>query len=273
MVHGDAFFVRGPEALYPFDLTTLHERLPIYLLGLLVLVPGGLAFGLAYRGRRRPEVVATLVFFFLFYLFQAYGMSASSFPKRLVLALRYFDPLLPLLAFAMAESLPRTLSAFLARLPNRPRAEALVGAAASLWIAGTLAATLVVHPALDRWSASQVEIREAIERHVPADVVLVANGVAIQKFIDDVSRPYLTLFRDDVSDGDLARLREQHGGFVVAFLDRSDSAYWRDDAALNAAFVARIGAPEPVLDLRATATDRLRIWRVGEPAARATAAP
>lgn len=35
-----------------------------------------------------------------------------------------------------------------------------------------------------------------------------------------------------------------------------------DDAAQNAAFVARLGDPEPLVDLRVTGTDRLRIWRI-----------
>jgi 4-amino-4-deoxy-L-arabinose transferase-like glycosyltransferase len=265
LAFGDALFVRGAQTPYLFDLSTLHERLPLYLLGLLVLVPGGLAFGLAYRGRRRPEVALTLVLYFAFYLFQAFGMSASSFAKRLVIALRYFDPLLPLLAFAMAESVPRLLRGWLARRADRPRLERLAGAAVGLWIAGTLTAAFAVHPALDRWSASQAAIRDAIERNVPVDAVLIANGVAIRKFIDDLARPYVTLRRNRVSAEQLEQLAERHGTYFVALLDRSDSAYWRDDAAENAAFMARLGDPEPLVDLRATATDRLRVWRIEAP--------
>ena len=57
---GNAMFVRGTRG-YPLALATVPERLPLYLLGLLVLVPGGLWFGLSYRGRRRPEIVATVL--------------------------------------------------------------------------------------------------------------------------------------------------------------------------------------------------------------------
>jgi hypothetical protein len=53
---------------------------------------------------------------------------------------------------------------------------------------------------------------------------------------------------------------------MVALLDRSDSDYWREDAARNAAFIAALGDPAPLVDLQATGTDRLRIWRIGEPA-------
>jgi hypothetical protein len=137
-----------------------------------------------------------------------------------------------------------------------------VGTAAALWIAGALTAAFAVHPALDRWSASQAVIRDAIEQHVPVDAVLVANGTAIRKFIDDLSRPYVTLRLDRISPEQLERVRAEHGGYFVALLDRSDSDYWRDDAARNAAFLARLGDPEPLVDLRVTATDRLRIWRI-----------
>jgi hypothetical protein len=262
LAFGNALFVRGAQQPYLFDVASLHERLPLYLLGLLVLVPGGLACGLVYRGRRRPEVVLTVVLYFAFYVFQAFGMSASSFPKRLVVALRYFDPLLPLLAFAMAEVVPRLLGGWLARRADRSRLERLVGVAASLWITGALVAAFAVHPVLDRWSASQATIRETIDRNVPVEAVLVANGEAIRKFIDDLARPYVTLRRNQVSPEQIERIRAEYGGFFVAFLDRSDSQYWLDDAAQNAAFVARLGDPAPLVDLRVTASDRLRIWRI-----------
>lgn len=263
---GDPFFSRNEATgFYPLELSTVHERLPLYLLGLLVLVPGGLWFGLSYRGRRRPEIVATVALFFLFYLGQAYGMTASSFAKRLVIALRYFDPLLPVLAFAMAEALPRQLDALAARLPERARFERLAAFAAAAWIAGALAVAFAVHPALGRWGAGQDSIRDAIATHVSRDAVLVVNGTAIRKFIDDLARPYVTLWRDDLSAEDLTELSRRHGGYMVAFLDRSDSDYWRSDAAKNETFVARLDAGEPLVDVRVTATDRLRIWRVGEP--------
>jgi 4-amino-4-deoxy-L-arabinose transferase-like glycosyltransferase len=264
LAFGAALFVRG-ASFYPLELATIHERLPLYLLGLLVLVPGGLWFGLGYRGRRRPEIVATVALFFLFYVGQAYGMTASSFAKRLVVGLRYFDPLLPLLAFAMAESLPRQLSARLARSADRVRLERLAGLAIGLWLVGALAVAFAVHPALGRWGAGQDAIRATIETRVPRDTVLVTNGTAIRKFIDDLSRSYVTLSRHRVTREDIEQLRERHGGFLVAFLDRSDSAYWRDDAAQNEAFVALLPDATQLVDLRVSPSDRLRIWRVGEP--------
>jgi 4-amino-4-deoxy-L-arabinose transferase-like glycosyltransferase len=259
LAFGDPFFVRGASTPYRLAFDTLHERLPLYLLGLLVLVPGGLVFGLLYRGRRRPEIVATVALYFCFYLFQSYGMSSSSLEKRLVVALRYFDPLLPLLAFTMAEALPRWLDRL--EVQRRALARRLCTGAVAFWIAGVLAACFLVHPVLDRWAASQAQIRDAIARHAPETTVLVANGTAVRKFIDDLSRDFVTLHRDRVSIDQLQGIRNRYGGYVIALLDRGDSAYWREDAARNQAFIEALGSPEPVVDLRVTATDRLRIWR------------
>jgi hypothetical protein len=266
VMFGDPLYIRGTDG-YPLALATMHERLPLYLVGLLVLVPGGLWFGLSYRGRRRPELVATVLLFLAFYLGQPFGMVESAFAKRLVLGLRYFDPLLPLLALAMAEALPRQLDGLLRRVPERGRVEPLLAAAVVLWSVGALSSAFAVHPALGRWGAAQDRIRLTIGEHVPRDAVLVTNGTAIRKFIDDLVRPYVTLRRDAVSDPEATTLLERHGGYMVAFVDRSDSHYWREDAARNERFVALHELGEPLVDLHVSATDRLRIWRVGEPRA------
>ncbi len=262
ILFGQAFAVRG-FVFYPFDVTGLGDRLWLYLFGLLVLVPGGLACGLAYRGRRRPEVATAITFFFLFYLFQAYGMVESGTLKRLVIALRYFAPLLPLLAFAMAETLPRWLAALAARSRSPAAFERRAGALAGLWVAGVAAASLAVHPVLARWSESQAEIRDAIARTVPPDAVLVGNGAAILKFADEYARKFVVLSRHELAAGDAETLAARHPVFFVAFLDRSDSEFWRADAVRNAEFVARLpGEPSVLVDVQPTATDRLRIWRV-----------
>jgi hypothetical protein len=262
---GDPLYIR--RGGYLLSLQTMHTRLPLYLLGLLVLVPGGLWFALTYRGRRRPELVATVLLVLFFYLGQAYGMTETGFAKRLVLGLRYFDPLLPVIAFAMGEAFPRQLGALLRGLPERRLVERFAGAALALWIAGTFASAFAVHPALSRWASTQSQIRASLGEHVPRDAVLVINGTALRKFTDDLARPYVTLWRDAVADGEASALLERHGGYVVALLDRSDSEYWRRDAQMNQRFVEQHGLGEPVVDARVTATDRLRIWYVGEPRA------
>jgi 4-amino-4-deoxy-L-arabinose transferase-like glycosyltransferase len=263
---GDPFFVRGSKGFYPFDLAGLPERIVLYALGLLLLVPAGLVFGLAYRGRRRPEVLITIGGFVAFYLFQAYGGAESGFPKSLVIGLRYFAPLLPLLAFAMAESVPRWLESGARRAPPELRFEARLGAAALLWLAGILASSFVVHPALDGFAGSQAEIRSAIQRAVPGDSVLVTNQDALGKFVDNLARPYRTLDRRELDPDELRELARRHQRYFVALLDRSDSDFWRSQSVDNAAFAAQLPEPRLLVDLRPTRTDRLRIWEVSAPA-------
>jgi 4-amino-4-deoxy-L-arabinose transferase-like glycosyltransferase len=272
LLFGDPLYVRGAAQGYPFD-ADVGSRLWLYLVGLLVFVPGGLVLGLAYRGRRRAEIISSIALFFSFYLFQRYGMTESGLAKRVVIALRYFLPLLPLLAFAMAETLPRWLDRLAWNARGTATFERRASALALLWIGGVVLAVLAVHPTLAGWSASQAAIRDAIAANVPSDAVLVGNGVAIRKFVDDASRDYVTLTRRAVPPKQLDLLVSRHGGFYVVFLDRSDSAYWRKDAERNAEFVEQL--PDSALllvDLRPTASDHLRIWRVDADQGTASAA-
>lgn len=260
---GDPLYVKAP---YQFAFGTIMERLPLYMLGLLVLVPGGLVFGLAYRGRRRPEVVATVVLFFLFYLFQPYGITASSFAKRLVIALRYFLPLLPLLAFATAESLPRLWRNAQARLPRQRRL--LDGVAALVlvfWVTGLAVAATGVHFAYHQWSSTQRTMRDAILEVTGPESVLVTNWWATRKFTSELDRRFLPLDRDETTPEQIEQLIDYHDVVWIVLLDRSDSPYWLEDAERNAAFLVSLEpwSPELRFDQAVTPTDRLRIWRLG----------
>ncbi len=262
LVFGDPLYAKES---YKFEPETVLERLPLYALGLLVFVPGGLLAALAYRGRRWPELRIAVGLFVGLYLLQTHSTAETGLPKRLILALRYLIPVLPLLAFAAAEVVPRQWARALSALSERAqrRREGIAGAALALWIAGLAAAGAGVHAFLDRWGAAQARIGEALERHIEPDKVLLTNLPATLKFLDPRLRPFQPLSRFEVTPDDAARLAERHGDYYIAFLDRSDSAWWRTDREQNAEFLARLGLPLSLeLDLQATPTDRLRIWRV-----------
>lgn len=258
---GDLLFERGS---YRWSPDTLDERLPLYLLGLLVLVPGGLALSLAYRGRRRPEILGTVVLFVLVFLFQEFSTVDTSPAKRVVLGLRYLIPVVPVMAFAMAESGPRlwkrwTLAAAPARRQRLERAAALL---LLLAVAGIGTAAAAVHPLFSAWGASQVAIRAAISEHVADDAVLVTNWPATRKFLHELERRYVSVQRHKTEPARLAELALRHGEFYLVLLDRSDSKSWRRGAQANAAFVE--AAPvslELLLDRQFSTTDHLRIWR------------
>lgn len=259
---GDPFFLK---VTYLTGFHTIHERLPLYLLGLLVFVPGGLLAGVLYRGRRRPELLVALAIFFVFYIIQPYGMEASAFLKRIAIALRYFIPLLPLLAFALAEVVPRYGEPLLERLgPRRGMGlERAVSALLVVGIAGLLVACVGAHVTLDRWSASQAVIRSAIHEHTGDDSILVVDWFAIRKHLRNLERPYEAIHRREVSSEEVAGLVDRYGEVFVVMLHRGDSSYWLESNKANDEFIASL-EPTPVLelDLEVTATDHLRIWRM-----------
>jgi len=263
LVHGDPLFFKATSAVW--GRHSLVETLIVQLLGLMVFVPGGLVAALLYRGRRRPELLASVVLFVGFYVSYRYSAAESGPARQLVLGLRFFVPLLPLLVFAMAESVPRLWRRLLADRPERRRLglERLAGFVLVAWLFGVAGAATLVHPVFDRWSAHQAEIRDEIHRLVKEDAVLITNLSATKKFIPWLSPQYLPLNRASLPIEHANRLALFHREFFVVLLDRSDSATWREDARANAAFVAGL-EPRPalLLDREVTRTDRLRIWRV-----------
>ncbi|MGE4609658.1 MAG: hypothetical protein AAEJ52_23225 [Myxococcota bacterium] len=259
---GEAFFER---AYYKFSPFTLDERLPLYLLGLLILVPGGLIFASLYRGRRRPELLITIAVFILLYLFQKYSSIETSLSKRLVLALRYMVPLLPVLIFSMSESVPRLWERWRSRsdFERRVRVEFACARIVMLWLAIVGLACAVVHPAFAAWSSTQAELRAAISEFVPGDAVLLTNQSGTRKFIDEFDRRYRTLRTENFPPARVSDLVLRHAAVYLVVLDRSDSTWWNGETRRNAEYFERIPTGSELLtDIRPNSTDRLRIWRL-----------
>jgi hypothetical protein len=264
-VYDDPFFSLYTRNTYKFDFETFHERLLLYGLGLLILVPGGFFFAVAYRGRRRPEIIGSFLAFFALYLAQEYSQQGYALLKRMVLALRYLIPILPLVAFAMGESVPRLWRELLARRDDEARARlervgrvALVSA-----LAGLAVACVLVHPVFAAWSSTQAQIRDEIHRRVPAEHVFITNWAATRKFFPELQQKYKPIDRRSIQPQDVAGLVDRYGQVFIVFLDRTDSEMWKHDAEASAEFVTALErAPELVVDRRVSPTDRLRIWHL-----------
>lgn len=262
ILFGEPFAVK---AGYLLALDTIGDRLPVYLLAMLVFVPGGLVMGMLYRGRRWPELIIVVAGFFAAYVIQQYYTFATSTFKRLIITPRYLLPLVPVIAFGMAESVPRTWRALLARSSEdaRARLEAWGPRLVTLWLAGVTLMAFAVHPTFSFWSNTQADIRDALAENVPADEVLITNYMATRKFIDDVGRNFTTVNNRDVVPADAESMVDRYGTINVAFLDRTDSLYWREDIPRTEEFLANVKREKTlVLDERLSSTDRLRIWRV-----------
>lgn len=263
---GSALYERSA---YHLDIATIWQRLPLYLLGLLVFVPGGLALSLAYRGRRRPEIVATVALFFTCYLLQTYSTWETSFEKWIVLGLRYLIPLLPVMAFAMAESTPRLF----AQLRDRARARGgeasarrfstVVGALALVWVIGIGAASAAVHPLFHGFVKSQAVLKREIEAVLPGDRVFITNWMATRKFTPVLSQKFVRLERSELAPHDVEKLIEMWGEVWIVLLRRTDSEHWRADALDAERWLAALRRePELVRETTVSPTMTLRVWKL-----------
>ena len=265
IVFGSPFFYKAP---YVFDLSGLPDRLPTYLLVLLVLVPGGLLLAQFYRGRRWPELIAALNLFVLLYVLQLYFMSGTSPLKRIILTGRYMLPILPLMALAAADVLPRLWRRFLewTPTPRRKTLEAVVAGMIALWVGGVAVAAVAVHPVYAAWSDTQARIRDAIALHTDPAGVLVTDLPLTRKFVGELDRKYLPITLNDVTPGVAMDLVTRFGTFYIVLFDRNDGPYGIEQTGLNAKFIASIEPMNPILlfDREMSATERLRIWRVDQ---------
>ena len=257
---GSGLFERS--AYYP-AFGSIMERLPLYLIGLLLFVPGGLAFSVLYKGVRRPEIIATVGLVFFFFLFQQFSTQATSFEKRLVLALRYFIPMLPVMAFAMAQSVPAVLCSLRDRGGPAGRFARVLATAGVVWGAGVGVAAAAVHPLFSLWGGTQAELRDVIVEKLPRDAVYVTNWMGTRKFIPIIGQKYLRVDRDAVMARDVQWLVRAHGEVYVVLAGRNDSAHWMRDGERSEAFLASLRSePELIEDREIGPIDRIRIFRL-----------
>jgi hypothetical protein len=267
-VFGDPFFYKAP---YIVDFSALLDRLPLYLLALMVFVPGGFVLVLLYRGRRWPELIVAVNLFVLLYVIQEYFMWGTSPLKRMVLTPRYMLPILPLMALAAAEVIPRLWRRLLERTPtlHHKTLEAVAVAGLVVWVGGVAVAAAVVHPMFAAWSTSQARIGEAITANTDLSGVLVTNLPLTRKFLRELDRDYLPLSLDYVPPDQALEIAKElatrYKRFEIVLLDRSDGPLGIEQARLNAEYIASIAPMNPVLvfDREMSETDWLRIWRVG----------
>ena len=266
-IGANAYFLNNPfhyRSAYILALATLPERLPIYALALLVFVPGGLVLALLYRGRRWPELCIAVAGFVIAYLIQFYYTFTTSLAKNMVVTPRYVIPIVPVIVFGMAESLPRLWRRWLERAPGarRERLRTIAGGVIALWIVGVGLASFAVHPAFWHWSAGQGEIRDAIAAETDFDAPVLTNFMATRKFLPELDMKYVAVDRATIDVDTASSLMGRYDEIYFVFLDRNDSEHWRKDAKVNAEFIREM-SPAPVLiyDRQVTPTDHLRIWR------------
>ncbi len=251
-VFGTPFFWTRRVGVSLFSVAYLKSNVPLYVFALLVLIPGGLLSIFFYRGQRKQEVATTIVLVLAFYCVYFYSGVESGALKRLVLGPRYFVPLLPLLAFAAAEWMPRLL----------PRSQVVTSSA----VAGVFVVAFAVHPLMERWSRAEGSIVEAIYSSTPPGAAIVENRPGTAKYINSVYGDRVWVDRDRITAAELPRIAQRHPTYII-FVDQSrESAYRFREMQDNDVFLSsaeRICAIQPVRDTWYDAVTRLRIFQVG----------
>jgi 4-amino-4-deoxy-L-arabinose transferase-like glycosyltransferase len=268
LLYGEPWILRWSPT---FSLERVIVSAPYYALVLSTFVPAGLPAALLYRGRRRPEVVATVILVFFFFSAYEYSGAESGRLKQLILGPRYFVPLLPLLILGLADLWARE---------RQRAAPAILRWSVRLARAGTagiLVAAVAVHPLLWGWGRTQQALREDIYSLTSAGSLIVSDNMATEKSINEVYGERLLLSRREVTPRRAIELRGVAPEMFLVFLERDESAFYRAAARDDQAFVDEMAQRcelTQIHDRRYTTTDRLRVWKVGDcPLDRAGAIP
>ncbi len=259
LVTGDPFFVR-PAHLPLFYWENAIRNTALYLIALLVMVPGGLAAVLAYRGPRRVEIVATVLAYTAFYATYGYGAWESGWQKQMVLGPRFFLPLLPLLVVAIADVFPRV-----AARVSSPLLLRIANTITALWVVYVLVSVVLVHWVVDGWGRSQASIMRAFYDNTRPDAAVVVDPNSLSKYANEVYGNRTVLSWDDVPPDMIPRAFGIYGSVQVALLYRSDSDYWLQRGREGDTYIRQIASHcqlELVHDANHTATDRLRVWDI-----------
>jgi 4-amino-4-deoxy-L-arabinose transferase-like glycosyltransferase len=247
---------------YGFSFRSVLVNAPLYALPLLLFVPGGLVWVLAYRGRYRPELVGAVLLVVSFFLAYDYAGWEGGGLRRLVLGPRYFIPVLPLIVFAAAEVIPRWWHAIRDRyaLTNTPARLVSVACGSIVVILG-----FVVHPVLASWGAGQAAIQENLYAHTRPDAAILTNLPVTGKYFNEIFGARRVIGRHLVEPGQLARVLEAHGLAQIATVERTDSSFYRNEAQGEMAYVAEARTfcrVDLAFEHQFPNSQRLQVWDV-----------
>jgi len=273
LVYGTPFFAK--DQFYGFTALYLGQNLVMYLTALLVLVPGALIFALFYRGKRRIELVSTVVVYVGLFIIYNYNGAASGGVKQWMLSLRFLIPLAPILAFAMAHTCSRWYHAIARSL--RPQKRLSLQRASRvvvpLWVAGIILMGILVNWRSQLWSKLHEDVVHSLYANTDPTQPVMADLPASVKFLNELhgQRMLANLDRgvasNEVRRYRLLRLLDRNKVVQIVLFDRDDSDYWvyksRQDQAFIAAISQRLHATLK-LQQRFPGLGVLRIWNVSD---------
>jgi hypothetical protein len=259
LAFGDPLYLRDHG--YGFSAQALLHNAPLVLFALCGMVPLGLPAALLQRGRRSVELLAAVLLCALFFASYSYSAEESGRFKQLVLGPRYFLPLVPLLALALA----RVHASVLGRLASGSgglRAAARIGA--RVWVALILAGAVAVHPVLQRYGAEQRAIVAAIYSATAEGSALLFDPTEAGKYVSELYGARVALDRETIAPAQLQQLVSLRGASLIS-LQRTDSAFHRERASADERFLETLRrecALAQVADLRASTSLRVRVLRL-----------
>ncbi len=271
--YGSPVYVK--EHPYGFTGMLAWENLAIYLVALLLLVPGGLIFTLFYRGKRRIELIATVVVYIAMFVAWDYNGSASGGLRQWILSMRFLIPAVPIVAFAMAHTCSRWYLAISAGLIPRRRVmlQRSARAVVALWVLGIVAAGTIVNVRSQLWSRLHEQIVQTLYSDTDPGQPIMADLPATVKFLNELYGKRMLVNLDlgaqsnEVRRAQLLELLRKNPTVQIVLFDRDDSEYWLNKLKEDEYFVDSISQ-----QLHATMKVRqrfpglgvLRIWSVSD---------
>jgi hypothetical protein len=265
VVYGDPLFTKLHD--YGFTGLFLKDNLLIYLTALLILIPGGLLAVLAYRGYRRPELIATVVFFTGMFTLYNYNASSSGGLKQWILSMRFLIPLVPIGAFALAHTVPRWYEASTRSFTaaRKAKLQSAVREFVIASLAGLVLAGFLVNWTAATWSNTHQDVIRELYRHTDPRTPILADIQATVKFLNELYGPRTVAELNGMDTSKIQALVERNKVIEIVFFDRDDTDYWRMRAAENRALIQYLAAQcvsELTLEERFRSLGILRIWRL-----------
>jgi 4-amino-4-deoxy-L-arabinose transferase-like glycosyltransferase len=256
-IFGDPFYHRGFLFAPPHVVSTLA----LYAFALTVMIPAGLFGLLGYRGARRPEVIATGLLFLFFYSAYYYDGGAGSLALRVILGPRFFIPVVPVFAFAMAETFPR----WYALAPSWLRHPTVRRVAAAALACLLVVALVAPHVVLHRKAREDARMRDALLRITGEGALIVFNPESGGTLAWAAPGRRIFVGRDHATSDDIRSWSRRGDGIALAMVDRRDAAWRAREADVNARYEAQIVRAcqtQVLFDTTLSAVERFRLLRV-----------
>jgi hypothetical protein len=274
VAYGTPFFVK--HHIYSFTGLLLRENLIIYLVALLVILPGGLLFALFYRGKRWIELITTVVVYVAIFVGWDYNGSSSGGLKQWILSMRFLIPMVPIVAFAMAHTCPRWYHAVAQSLRPQGRLwlRRLTQATLVLWLTGIVAAGIFVNLRSQLWSKLHEQVVQSLYANTDPRVPIMADLPATVKFLNELYGNRMLVDLDlgeqgnEVRRTELLQLLDRNKSVQIVLFDRDDSEYWLNKWKEDESFISSISRQLHAtlkLQRRFPSLGVLRIWNVSDP--------